>query len=86
MFRTAVVFLMVWGTAFAANPEIETKQADGQNKCRLLLAGDQDSVERSGCCSHHGGVCGCAGGRQQCCDGVLSPSCTCNLAEPGPTN
>ncbi len=32
---------------------------------------------RRGCCSHHGGVCGCYGGRQQCCDGTLSPTCTC---------
>jgi hypothetical protein len=22
-------------------------------------------------------VCGCAGGIVQCCDGVLSPTCTC---------
>jgi|GEM_PF-2040626 len=30
-----------------------------------------------GCCSHHGGVCGCKGGRSLCCDGTLSPSCNC---------
>jgi Phr family secreted Rap phosphatase inhibitor len=35
-------------------------------------------VERSGCCSWHGGVVGCSGGRQVCADGSLSPSCTCN--------
>lgn len=34
-------------------------------------------VERSGCCSHHGGVCGCGGYRARCCDGTLSPSCEC---------
>nr|DAJ04340.1 MAG TPA: Protein of unknown function (DUF3761) [Caudoviricetes sp.] len=34
-------------------------------------------VRRSGCCSHHGGVCGCYYGRAQCCDGALSPSCGC---------
>ncbi len=34
--------------------------------------------ERSGCCSWHGGVCGCSStGRVICCDGTLSPSCTC---------
>lgn len=33
--------------------------------------------ERSGCCSWHGGVCGCQNGRALCCDGTLSPSCTC---------
>lgn len=34
---------------------------------------------RQGCCSHHGGVCGCnAGtGMQRCCDGADSPSCRC---------
>lgn len=26
-------------------------------------------VERRGCCSHHGGVCGCENGRALCCDG-----------------
>ncbi|MCA9593401.1 MAG: hypothetical protein KC776_08820 [Myxococcales bacterium] len=35
-------------------------------------------VARRGCCSHHGGVCGCSGGRAQCCDGQLSPSCGCD--------
>jgi hypothetical protein len=31
---------------------------------------------RSGCCSHHGGVCVCNGntGHQLCCDGKDSPS------------
>lgn len=33
---------------------------------------------RSGCCSWHGGVCGCASnGRVICCDGTLSPTCYC---------
>ncbi len=36
------------------------------------------SNEQRGCCSHHGGVCGCSGGRKKCCDGSLSPSCTCH--------
>ena len=34
--------------------------------------------ERSGCCSHHHGVCGCSNGRALCCDGSLSPSCGCD--------
>ena len=33
---------------------------------------------RSGCCSHHGGVCGCKDGRALCCDGVKSPTCGCD--------
>jgi hypothetical protein len=34
--------------------------------------------ERGGCCSWHGGVCGCNYGRAVCCDGTYSPSCGCN--------
>ena len=31
-----------------------------------------------GCCSQHGGVCGCTKyGKQLCCDNTPSPSCTC---------
>jgi hypothetical protein len=37
------------------------------------------STEKSGCCSHHKGVCGCNNltGMQRCCDGTDSPSCKC---------
>ena len=36
--------------------------------------------ERSGCCSHHNGVCGCdqSSDKITCCDGTTSPSCTCS--------
>ena len=34
-------------------------------------------LQRQGCCSWHGGVCGCSRGRALCCDGTLSPSCGC---------
>ncbi len=34
-------------------------------------------IQKRGCCSWHGGVCGCSGGRVLCCDGTLSPTCTC---------
>lgn len=41
---------------------------------------DYNEASRRGCCSWHGGVCGCdASGRVRCCDGVLSPSCMCRL-------
>lgn len=36
------------------------------------------ACERRGCCSWHGGVCGCSNGRAQCCDGTLSPTCGCD--------
>jgi len=40
-------------------------------------SGDQNPGRR-GCCSWHGGVCGCQGGRVVCCDGKYSPSCKCS--------
>ena len=43
-----------------------------------VLAAQDSSAGRSGCCSWHGGVCGCSNGRAKCCDGTLSPSCDCD--------
>jgi hypothetical protein len=44
-----------------------------------LLVASSTQLAKSGCCSHHGGVCGCnsKAHRQICCDGALSPSCGC---------
>jgi hypothetical protein len=39
---------------------------------------DFQEPQRRGCCSHHGGVCGCKYGRALCCDGELSPTCGCD--------
>jgi len=35
---------------------------------------------KRGCCSHHRGICGCdyPTNRVKCCDGTLSPTCTCD--------
>lgn len=41
-----------------------------------------EAVAQRGCCSWHGGVCGCSWGRIVCCDGQYSPSCTCNTDFP----
>lgn len=47
--------------------------------CSAGFAFMNDIKARRGCCSHHGGVCGCSNsGRAVCCDGSLSPSCGCN--------
>ena len=50
-----------------------------ENKCEqsVFLNSNSQKLVQRGCCSHHGGVCGCSGGRQACCDGKLSPSCLC---------
>jgi len=45
----------------------------------VLMGSASRSVFGSvGCCSHHGGVSGCAGAGLGCADGSLSPSCGCN--------
>jgi hypothetical protein len=49
----------------------------------LILINARSVNARSGCCSHHGGVCGCG-----CCDGTpLSPKCApyypkCTVSRP----
>lgn len=44
--------------------------------------GDTQELAQQGCCSWHDGVCGCSNGRVKCCDGTLSPSCTCHQPTP----
>jgi hypothetical protein len=48
------------------------------SKKSLSCSKPDEIVERRGCCSWHGGVCGCSMGSAQCCDGTLSPSCGCD--------
>ena len=47
------------------------------NAYEMCLIPQQNIVEARGCCSSHGGVCGCSMGQATCCDGSLSPSCGC---------
>ena len=42
--------------------------------CGVFVIADEQGA---GCCSYHGGVCDCVGGRVVCCDGTYSPSCRC---------
>jgi opacity protein-like surface antigen len=72
--------------AFAADaPQPEQQPSAIQEQCAIDQAqlatlteeARRAVLERRGCCSWHGGVCGCGGSRAQCCDGTLSPSCGC---------
>lgn len=49
-----------------------------QTKEYKICYNSKNSIQRRGCCSWHGGVCGCVGGRAKCCDGTLSPTCGCD--------
>lgn len=61
----------------------EVTVSDKKVDCEAILkTGDKELIAQRGCCSHHQGVCGCSNGRNQCCDGTLSPSCTCNNIIP----
>lgn len=50
---------------------------ESDNLLAKKLIDEQVIIAQRGCCSHHGGVCGCSSGRAKCCDGSLSPSCGC---------
>jgi hypothetical protein len=84
--RVLCVFAVLFaaGVARADQPPADASQvacaASGAELPDLVSL----DVERSGCCSWHGGVCGCAGVRAQCCDGTLSPSCGCRADTPLP--
>lgn len=55
-------------------PEFLKKE---EKSCQKDKPETKEETAQSGCCSWHGGVCGCSGGRKVCCDGSLSPSCGC---------
>ncbi len=71
-------------TAFANTTPSNTHQINEQLKQPSCEQIKDKKYVRRGCCSHHNGVCGCTNGRQQCCDGSLSPSCTCHHSSPMP--
>lgn len=88
---TASTVLVVVLSIFFSQTQAEDKlksvdqliPATGQSCESLKRSGvDGGALAKSGCCSWHQGVCGCSGGRQVCCDGSLSPSCTCNTDDP----
>jgi methylphosphotriester-DNA--protein-cysteine methyltransferase len=61
-------------------PPISSKsELNTDVKPTLIQFQTNDSEERRGCCSWHGGVCGCdySTCRVICCDRTLSPTCTC---------
>jgi len=59
----------------AGEPAVQTDTSPSQ-ECEEAAPTD-NLLAKSGCCSWHGGVCGCSGGRALCCDGALSPTCGC---------
>ena len=79
-----IVTFILGSSAWADQDRPSLSHESPQSSCENRLAtADQSADERirelgrRGCCSWHGGVCGCGGPRLLCCDGSLSPSCPC---------
>jgi hypothetical protein len=84
---TALIFsVFALSSAFAAeqtDANLQPVESQQQTCDQLKQSGAAPEIlAQQGCCSYHGGVCGCSGGRTVCCDGRLSPSCTCTKEEP----
>jgi len=63
---------------YSSNITKENSQSICSSQNLYLNQQSKTEYARRGCCSHHGGVCGCSSsGRLQCCDGTLSPTCGC---------
>ena len=78
------LLLVLIFTVFANTAPSEVNKTNEQLKQASCKQVKGEKYARRGCCSHHGGVCGCTDGRQKCCDGSLSPSCTCHHSTPLP--
>ena len=79
---TLVALAFAIGTAFASGaPRDQPALATSEKAavCKLLKDGgaNAERLAQQGCCSAHGGVCGCQYGNVLCCDGQYSASCDC---------
>jgi len=71
----AVAEALPAGQPLMEEAPVQTKAVPSQ-RCDEVAPAD-NLLAQAGCCSWHGGVCGCSGGRTLCCDGTLSPTCGC---------
>lgn len=81
---TALFFITTSNVLAEENYSSKQEATEISINCEVSeLAGlSNEEIAKRGCCSWHDGVCGCSNGRQRCCDGTLSPSCTCNKSDP----
>lgn len=85
--KTLFVFLALF---FLVTPSLAASQTglfqiENEKQVKAIQqcpcpSSNQIDIARRGCCSHHGGVCGCdeKSDRIRCCDGTLSPTCKCS--------
>lgn len=87
LLTAAAIILLLAAPAFASDPSTPAPQ-----DCTIISNAPADPstelptelMAQRGCCSWHGGVCGCSNGRAQCCDGSLSPTCGCQTENVQP--
>ncbi|HRH81576.1 MAG TPA: hypothetical protein PLW81_11075 [Thiobacillaceae bacterium] len=78
LFGLTAAFTALAGDAWAASPEPAVQTT--QKACPLPADARPDlaEVSQTDCCKGHKGVCGCRAGKIVCCDGTVSPNCTCH--------
>jgi hypothetical protein len=74
VFILSFVLVLFSSFSYAGSPS----QVPSTSCSKSQNQSSNDKIAQSGCCSHHGGVCGCSGGNEMCCDGAASPSCSCH--------
>lgn len=75
---TVVLGSSAWADQGQPYQQHNSSQASCEDRLTQADENADESIGKRGCCSHHGGVCGCGGLRLLCCDGTLSPSCRCD--------
>lgn len=84
MVMALLLSLTTVSSAFAADPTTPADHPCLSLPSAPVMPSDlpTELQAQRGCCSWHGGVCGCSNGRAQCCDGSLSPTCGCQAEIP----
>lgn len=81
---TVVALLFLFGNmAYAAENSGQARSSKTDNQvCENLKkqGATEEDIARQGCCSSHGGVCGCSGGKVSCCNGGNS-KCACKAED-----
>lgn len=83
--RNVLMTICLGAIAIADTASIVDIAKSKEVQCQKLIkdGASEKEIAQRGCCSWHSGVCGCSdSGSVSCCDGTLSPSCTCKGGEP----
>ena len=74
------VWLLTMLLAFFSSTPRALAHVCETTSAQVVISAANATPQGQGCCSWHGGECGCSNGRDVCCDGSYSPTCTCHSA------